>query len=118
MLLFFRMVALLFLWSALPTFTADIRLAPRRRTAYPIYMIGSSNMHHCVNKSCIKSNITDTDADELSVFTFIEGSFDSGEIALVRSKNKASPPDFTLYVESGTTHGPERGVPGYPEGLL
>jgi len=24
--------------------------APPMKTSYPIYMIGSSNMHHCINK--------------------------------------------------------------------
>eukprot|EP01079_Euglenida_sp_SAG-EU17-18_P005719 gene5719-5660_t len=68
-----------------------------------------------VNKSCIKSNLTSADADALSSFTHIEGSFAPWEIALVHTENPAV--SFTLYVESATTYtdgGP--GLPGFERG--
>eukprot|EP01049_Picozoa_sp_SAG25_P001838 SAG25_NODE_87_length_16363_cov_40.489179_12_plen_882_part_00 len=87
------------------------------KTAYPLYMIGSSNMHACVNQSCIKQNMTSEDAKALAGFTFIEGTYDSSEIQMIRAINPLAPPQFTLYVESATTSGATKGVPGFTEGL-
>ena len=80
-------------------------------------MIGSSNRHACTNKSCDKTNMTEEDAAALAHFTFIEGTFDTDEIQLVQSRSAGAPPEFTLYVESATTYGPTKGVPGFEQGI-
>jgi len=80
------------------TLKTDDLITPK--TAFPIYMIGSSNMHHCVNSSCFKSNTTPADVAALAAFAFIEGSFSPNEIALMRRQSPSRPTDFTLYVES------------------